>query len=360
MIKDIELHVENGKWFNYLICKNKNLDINIDELSILKSNYIENLLNINIMEQDGCPILSYDLISNKCLNSILGEFNSKDVLNSLVNALANTFYKVKNYGLNTENIVLNINNIYVDNNKNFLFVYIPAKNSSFSCISLKEFLKSIVFSKPYDINDDLEYFIKLFNFLNTKEDIKIEDLISFSNINKIEINSEENKSKIIIIDFKSADKQKGIDIKLVQFEENWQNEVNISTKKVEMEKVFNNELETTVLCEDYGIETMLLNGDNKVRAALFIKAENRTCYIDRDNFRIGRDGGQVHCILESKSVGRYHGEIIKRGNDYYYKDNYSKNGSYVNNERLIPNKEYKLQNNYVIKLAKEEIIFKNE
>ena len=60
----------------------------------------------------------------------------------------------------------------------------------------------------------------------------------------------------------------------------------------------------------------------------------------------------------SRAVGRQHAMIIRKENDYYFKDNNSKNGSFINVNRLKTNTEYKICHKDKLTLANEDMIFK--
>ncbi|HAA43331.1 MAG TPA: hypothetical protein DCE02_04930, partial [Ruminiclostridium sp.] len=80
--------------------------------------------------------------------------------------------------------------------------------------------------------------------------------------------------------------------------------------------------------------------------------------ITKPEFLIGRLKGQVDYVTENKAIGKVHAEIITRDGKYFLKDLNSKNGTYLNNERLNSNTEYEIKDNDVIVFANSEYIFK--
>ncbi|PQQ67062.1 DUF6382 domain-containing protein [Acetivibrio saccincola] len=80
--------------------------------------------------------------------------------------------------------------------------------------------------------------------------------------------------------------------------------------------------------------------------------------ITKPEFLIGRLKGQVDYVTENKAIGKVHAKIIIRDGKYFLKDLNSKNGTYLNNERLNSNTEYEIKDNDVIVFANSEYIFK--
>lgn len=80
--------------------------------------------------------------------------------------------------------------------------------------------------------------------------------------------------------------------------------------------------------------------------------------ISKDKFVLGRLKNYVDYTIESNLVGKVHAEIIRNGDSYYIKDLNSKNGTYVNNEKIPSNEEHAIKENDRIRFANMEYIFK--
>jgi hypothetical protein len=80
--------------------------------------------------------------------------------------------------------------------------------------------------------------------------------------------------------------------------------------------------------------------------------------LSKDKFVIGRLKSYVDYAVLSNSVGKVHAEITKVEGSYYVKDLNSKNGTYINNERVPSNKEYVIKADDRIRFANLEYIFK--
>lgn len=118
--------------------------------------------------------------------------------------------------------------------------------------------------------------------------------------------------------------------------------------------------------DDASDETVLLDTDNTegsgCRAYLLVKKGNRTEEVEmnQDRFMIGRNADQSDYAIDHQAVGRAHMEIFRVGTRFILKDLGSVNGTYLNEERLVPNKTYELREEDCIHIAQIQFIFRNE
>lgn len=68
-------------------------------------------------------------------------------------------------------------------------------------------------------------------------------------------------------------------------------------------------------------------------------------YISKPDFLIGRLEGCVDYVCRNKAVGKVHARIITRDGSFFLVDINSKNGTFINDERIESNKEYRIRNN---------------
>jgi pSer/pThr/pTyr-binding forkhead associated (FHA) protein len=80
--------------------------------------------------------------------------------------------------------------------------------------------------------------------------------------------------------------------------------------------------------------------------------------IYKENFKIGRDNFSCDFIIDNNLVGRLHAAIIKKYGQYYILDNSSRNGTFVNGQKIRNMTEYSIKNGDEIKLSNETFIFK--
>lgn len=181
---------------------------------------------------------------------------------------------------------------------------------------------------------------KVSNIPNNK--IEIEEEINYKRVTRAEYDEEKNISEKINI-------AKPTEINIIP---NVDNSICIKMDNCDGDKIDNfidNEMQTTAL-----------DGSDKLalKPYLFIKNINKKVTIDKDIFRLGRDKNNVDYTILSRAVGRQHAMIIRKENDYYFKDNNSKNGSFINGNRLKTNTEYKICHKDKLTLANEDMIFK--
>ncbi|HHW48865.1 MAG TPA: FHA domain-containing protein [Clostridiaceae bacterium] len=98
-----------------------------------------------------------------------------------------------------------------------------------------------------------------------------------------------------------------------------------------------------------------------LRKHAFLKGNNNGVFeiieITRPDFLIGRLKEHVDYVCANNAIGKVHAQIIKRDGLYFIKDMNSRNGTYLNNVRIDPGKEYEIKNNDRITLANSEYTF---
>lgn len=81
-------------------------------------------------------------------------------------------------------------------------------------------------------------------------------------------------------------------------------------------------------------------------------------YINKDSFKLGRLQEMSDCVVPAKAVGKVHAEIIKINSDYYIKDLESKNGTFINGNKLVPGEQVLLKDDDLVVLANVSFKFK--
>jgi hypothetical protein len=79
--------------------------------------------------------------------------------------------------------------------------------------------------------------------------------------------------------------------------------------------------------------------------------------INKPSFVIGRIKSQSDYISSNSAVGKLHAEITNKDGTYYLKDLNSRNGTFINGERIVSNIEHPLQSNDTIAFANSEYKF---
>jgi hypothetical protein len=183
MIKHAEFKLESYGISKFLYYHaGSKADIDGGQVELLRTSRIPGILPCNaILEGDNC-FLRYDMISDNTLEMLNSTPATKERLyNSFLN-IAETLVGAQESGLEIENFVFSQRDIFIDNFSNRLvFIYLPVKNNIFEKVSLKDFLRELLLSAPYEETDDAVFFIKLHNYLVETEDIPPELLLAKMN-----------------------------------------------------------------------------------------------------------------------------------------------------------------------------------
>ena len=119
--------------------------------------------------------------------------------------------------------------------------------------------------------------------------------------------------------------------------------------------------ETTILAK--ADETVWLNEDHEKNTLpeAFLQVNRggkmEEIRISGKHFLIGRDPLVVNYVENSRGISRLHLEIEYKETGYQVRDLASKNGSYLNQQKLLPNIFYPLRKGDVLKIAAVEFIF---
>lgn len=105
-------------------------------------------------------------------------------------------------------------------------------------------------------------------------------------------------------------------------------------------------------------ETVILKKD-KMEKIPYLKENNGDDIIkvDKKSVLIGRMESFVDHIVNSNAVGKVHAEIVNEDGIHYVIDCSSRNGTYVNDDRIVSNTKIKINNNDVIRFANKEYLF---
>lgn len=108
--------------------------------------------------------------------------------------------------------------------------------------------------------------------------------------------------------------------------------------------------ETMLMCD----ETVLLT-QNKLPVLKLLGRNKEEIEVSSREFTVGRQEENVDLYLPQQGVSRRHFQILKEGECYLIRDMGSKNGTFVNDERVW--RETELKNGDVIKAGTEQIEF---
>ena len=95
----------------------------------------------------------------------------------------------------------------------------------------------------------------------------------------------------------------------------------------------------------------------KARAYLKETQGETVIELDKSSVLVGRMEGFVDAVINSSAVGKIHAEVIAEEGNYYLVDCNSRNGTFVNDRRLVSNTRNKVIDNDFIRFANREFKF---
>ncbi|MGM9987414.1 MAG: FHA domain-containing protein, partial [Bacillaceae bacterium] len=353
------------------------------------------LLPMNVIQKGETVYLRYDLLSEYTLADLLKGKQTQQSITQLLCSIVDMFIKIEELGLYPQSLVLNKEHIYINTITNQLqFVYVPVdsveKSNDFA-----DFLREILSYTQFDESENSQFFIKLHNYiaaltnelpedvfayLENEVGVKMSRESSFYNMNKVEKTVHDIKITSNV-NGQSVEKQhvQKIEVREVQYKEAPKeaiksNKVTASSMSSYTNQTFNqskpsvvqaeDDCGTTVLgvtgsFEDVDEGTTVLNIQTMSRnnSYLIIKKSGERVQINKDSFKIGRDQGYADFVCKNPVVGRVHGTILTISGNYYLEDNQSKNGSYLNGNKLARGERVKLNHEDLIKFGNEELLF---
>ena len=393
------------------------------ESKMILENHIDGFLECTYRQVNGNEQYVYDITSKKCLKSF---FDNKEIdydsLCKIINGIVTGQQSVKEFLLNEEQLILDINYTYIDVESKKLFLcYCP-----YSCqvlgdqlLLLAEYiLEKVDYTddsatklayKLYEnvLNGDYE-FKKLITgniSKNEEEELKIKNIteenveifVEDEELYLPELNEEKNYSLPILgksiisvavvfvmavgILFAATYIYKPYElVKIMKMKEmvlllsttlamamflivmvlfKWIRD----KRKVKNINRYESK-EDIELCRNIeGAEHMgdtenLENRESAPRLVKFVGNEIEEVLINKSPFVIGKKSSLCDGVLKNDAVSRMHAKVVKEGGSYYLSDLNSTNGTFLNGKRLTENIKLKLQLNDEIRFAQEAYYFR--
>ncbi|KKK39019.1 hypothetical protein WQ57_05745 [Mesobacillus campisalis] len=339
-------------------------------------------------------------------------------LYSLLANIAETLMEAKKAGLDTGCFVMNKNQVFIDPFSNALvFIYLPVKNNSFEKVSLKEFIQELITVAPYDENSGASFFIKLHNYLLSSDSIEPEELAAKLGEWALDpgLQFEQNHHRFTsepkyyspgsalaaVIQFsegRSDASQTGEDVQsskrpsaatqprerpsaITQSTErpsgsaqstrdpaaSMQSSENTARQESPLSGSFKAEEDLPQYPEDEGTTVLGVQQEEEegttvlgtaMSAPYLLAANGEKIYLDKPVFKIGRDPLQADYTRDNLVIGRVHALFLTQNGEYFFEDNASRNGSFINGVKAEPQQKIKIRHEDCIKLANEEYIFR--
>ncbi|WP_216830388.1 FHA domain-containing protein [Alkalihalobacterium elongatum] len=405
MINQLELSIESYGISKFLFYKVINTDdVHLETIELLQNQQIPGLVPCASTQEKEQTFIRYDLVSDLTLKTYLSDMVTKGRLLKCLSELIETLMEAQRNSLNLDHFVLNEQYMYIDSFSNRLvLLYMPLKHNNFEQITLKQFLKHMLFMAPYNEEDDMAFFIKLQNYLATVEDISFaelkEILAAFSeDQQKADDNfyrpGSDEEIKTTVVDGVSTteyrtrkiDKKKSPKVEIeeeVQYKRITRTELDENTPYVDNSNLGVTSINITPFVQENIIDsedieeegTTVLGGEpdagddedeatttlgyQEIPEPYFIlPATNEKVVITKREFTIGRDPNKVDYVSKNRVVGRIHAMVLIGDEEYFIQDNKSTNGTYVNDKKLEAYERVKIKHDDQIKLGNEEYIFK--
>ena len=114
------------------------------------------------------------------------------------------------------------------------------------------------------------------------------------------------------------------------------------------------------MCNGNFGETMVLSAAVTSGPASFVSREPgelATIYLQEDLTVVGKLANACDAVIDLPTVSRIHAKIRKKEEGYYLTDMNSRNGTMVNGRLLLPDEEYRLQNEDEVDFAQARYVF---
>ena len=276
-----------------------------------QSVFISSAIQKDEVEYDVTSLVPIELyFKNHC--------NTYEAQKHIFKKVIDSLWMAEKYLLDTRRIVLEKEYIFIEpTDLDIRLLYIPSKKYSISIHkALKDVFLSLLFSIQLNVMENDIRIKKIITYLQDPEfDIMIFDSMMNTLKNPIKKNRKDWFKKLFV--------------------------------KVEIEKKASPEV----------VEGTILLSQEKSFPILEFK--EKSVIINKESFLIGRAKQLVdYAIPEALSLGRVHAELITEEDGYYIVDINTKNGTFLNGERLKSQKKYPLIKGDAIQIANEKAVFK--
>ena len=230
-------------------------------------------------------------------------------------------FKLSNICISPEHVYINISTREIN------FIYLPLENTVREG-GFKSFFRNFIYSViPYD-NEDGEFGLRFFNYLNSREKLTFRDVNEY-------IAGEDFQAVRAVRSYKRD--------KAIRRSE--QSDTSF------LSSFGDNEMAGVMFSEDvqeYTSDFPMLRSTSSS-----LKAE-----INKPVYRIGKDRIYADFFIGSNpAVSRNHADIISKEGCFYIRDLNSTNGTYVNNVRVSDIDEIEIHEGDIIRFANEEFVF---
>lgn len=304
-----------------MVINDENIQVNDYKVNMLLNNSIENLLDLSISCVDGKVEMIYDIsgkqsIEEYCIKEKLKYNEIKLIFEGIVN-LNNNLDK---YLLDIGHIILDTDCIFFNNNVNstYFCYYINNKEEFYS--SFRKMIQKLVMITSHSDKKAVEFIYGILELCERKDFllIDIEEYVS-----SFELEKEKSTEKSTYMDKVDSYSLENNTMKIGYVAES-QSETreNITTEKNISRSEETSYIRDMVACENRKLISLSGRGD---------------IIISEYPFVIGKTSGKANGIIKDNSISRLHAKIELINQEcYVIEDLNSKNGTYVNDDKLNP------------------------
>ena len=355
---------------------------------MLTENRISSLLPCRKAEIDCEELLYYDISGLISLTEYLSSNTIRsDTLRSFLSGLLQLIEKLEDYLLGADNLILTPEYVFVSRQGNsFFFAALPANFGPISRSMLR--LSELFITKiPYDDKNGAEIGYSLYQSCITGK-LSLDDLARLayipdhdSGVNEFyregDVSFPESESGLSATEFAEPEipKQKkkpvkkfiGIIGKIIKVREKRSvNKKRPGTEDVDLlRSLAGKPADEHERINEFSEGTVILppgkRSGAQLRALLISKEDPAVRFIlTADTYMVGKASGGADIIIDKKTVSRVHARIKKEAGSYRINDLGSRNGTYLNGERISDGKAEFLYDGDEISFANADFIFRIE
>ena len=294
-------------------------------------------------------------IKKKCLLEYTGpiSINVNEYIRNQINKndfffimeqVIDVIQKIYSNKLVVGNIVWNWEQIYINEvTKELNFIYLPLENPRIEPNFIR-FIEQLIYEiKPIQ-ETDMGYVSRFIYFLKNLKQFDVGVIEEYI--------AKEDPTVVRIIKRHGVGQSGFMTDKPAHYYEHYDNKDNNEATGLLEEE------EATALLDDNSEEATSLLIDSGTTAQLLRILTNERIVISKPVFRIGKEPTYSdYRVTNNDKVSRSHADIIQKDNRYFIRDLNSKNGTYINRQRIPTQQEIEIFDGNHITLANEEFEF---
>lgn len=366
---------------NYMIIRNEEELKNDYRLQMIINNDIDGILPLSIKTVNNENQFYYDITAQNSMRSIYSkEKISGKEIEAFVVSLSSMAKSMKEYLLDINNVILDIDYIYWNEKKNmFCFCYYPGNN-----VSMKDGLVH-VFSDMLEMLEHRDRTGVIIGYglqqMVLSEDVTITELMDFVNQSKNEKNQNKHNCRKIETDknlIESNEDEMLEEFAYEQSEENkkikkrkkwwqfWKKEKPMRQEELLQERegngIWDREkiVDATMELKEIDEEATILLSSNIQSSGIILRSTDtgNSMTIIPNGFPciIGKSIKSSDCRINEQFISRVHARINETMDGYYIEDLNSSNGTFLNGEKIMAHTQKQFNIGDTITLADMEFV----